>query len=115
MALDFALTGKAGTTSAAIITSVAQANPELAFDFTLAHRQQAEALVDDSGRARFYQRLVGTSVDPAMVGKLEQLRTGLREDQRTPIDQALASLKDRLETYPRLRTALHDWLGAQAR
>lgn len=113
-ALDFALTGKAGTTSAAIITSVARANPELAYDFTVAHRQQAETLVDDSGKARFYQRLVGTSVDPAMVGKLEQLRGGLPEDQRTPIDQALASLKDRLETYPRLRTSLHDWLTAHA-
>jgi aminopeptidase N len=113
-ALDFALTGKAGTTSAAIITSVARANPDLAYDFTVAHRQQAEALVDDSGKARFYQRLVGTSVDPAMAGKLETLRAGLPEDQRTPIDQALASHKDRLETYPRLRTSLHDWLTAHA-
>jgi aminopeptidase N len=111
-ALDFAITGKAGTTSAAVITSVARANPDLAYDFTIAHRQQAEALVDDSGKARFYQRLVGTSVDPAMVGKLEQLRAGLPADQRTPIDQALASLKNRLETYPRLRTSLHDWLTA---
>jgi aminopeptidase N len=111
-ALDFAITGKAGTTSAAIITSVARANPDLAYDFTVAHRQQAEALVDDSGKARFYQRLVGTSVDPAMVGKLEKLRADLPADQRTPIDQALASLKNRLETYPRLRTSLHDWLTA---
>jgi len=112
--LDFALTGKAGTTSAAIITSVAAANPDLAFDFTVAHQKQAEALVDDSGKARFYQRLVGNSVDPAMVGKLETLRAALPEDQRAPIDQALASLKDRLETYPRLRMALHDWLAAHA-
>jgi aminopeptidase N len=111
-ALDFALTGKAGTTSAAIITSVARANPDLAYDFTIAHRQQAEALVDDSGRARFYQRLVGTSVDPAMVGKLDKLGSALPEDQRTPIDQARASLRDRLETYPRQRAALHEWLGA---
>jgi aminopeptidase N len=113
-ALDFALTGKAGTTSAAIITSVARANPDLAYDFTIAHRQQAEALVDDSGKPRFYQRLVGTSVDPAMVGKLETLGGALPADQRTPIDQALASLKDRLETYPRRRTSLHSWLAEHA-
>jgi len=112
-ALDFAITGKAGTTSAAIITSAAQANPDLAYDFTVAHRQQAEALVDDSGKSAFYRRLVGTSVDPAMSGKLEQLRATLPEDQRNPIDQALAALKDRLETYPKLRTALHDWLAAR--
>jgi hypothetical protein len=47
-----------------------------------------------------------------MVGKLDQLGSALPEDQRTPIDQARASLSDRLETYPRQRTALHEWLGA---
>ncbi|MBO0749874.1 MAG: M1 family metallopeptidase, partial [Porphyrobacter sp.] len=76
-ALDFAITGKAGTTSAAIITSVSGQNPELAYDFTIAHRPQVEALVDDSGRSSFYRRLVGNSVNPAMIGKLEQLRATL--------------------------------------
>jgi aminopeptidase N len=112
-ALDFALTGKAGTTSSAIITNVAEVNPGLAYDFTVAHRKKAESLVDDSGRSTFYRRLVGTSVDPAMVGKLQALRTVLPADQRRPIDQAMAALKERLESYPRLRTALHDWLAAQ--
>jgi aminopeptidase N len=111
-ALDFALSGKAGTTSAAIITNVAKANPELAFDFTLAHRQQVEALVDDSGKSVFYRRLAGTSVDSAMIAKLESLRASLPADQRKPIDQALAGLKDRLQSYPRTRTALHAWLAA---
>jgi hypothetical protein len=41
------------------------------------------------------------------------LRATLPEDQRNPIDQALAALTDRLETYPKLRTALHDWLAAR--
>jgi aminopeptidase N len=113
-ALDFALTGKAGTTSAAIITSVSGQNPELAYDFTIAHRAQVEALVDDSGKSSFYRRLVGNSVDPAMIGKLEQLRATLPADQQKPIDQAIAALKERLEAYPRMRTALHDWLTAHA-
>jgi aminopeptidase N len=113
-ALDFALTGKAGTTSAAIITSTAAANPELAFDFTVAHRAEVEALIDDSGKSQFYRRLVGSAVDPAMVGKLEQLRASLPADQQRPIDQALAALKERLESYPRTRAALHDWLAAHA-
>jgi aminopeptidase N len=113
-ALDFALTGKAGTTSAAIITTVAGANPELAYDFTVAHRQQVEALVDDSGRPRFYQRLVGTSLKPEMIGKLEQLRSTMRPDQQRPIDQAIAALKERLASYPRMSAALHDWLAARS-
>jgi hypothetical protein len=49
-----------------------------------------------------------------MVGKLEQLRTTLPVDQQRPIDQAIAALKDRLESYPRMRTALHDWLATRA-
>ena len=111
-ALAFALTGKAGTTSSAIITTVAEQNPELAYDFTVANRKKAESLVDDSGRSTFYRRLVGYSVDPAMIGKLQTLRATLPEDQQKPIDQAIAALRERLESYPRLRTALHDWLAA---
>jgi len=111
-ALDFALTGKAGTTSAAIITSVSGSNPELAYDFTMAHRAEVEKLVDDSGRSSFYRRLVGSSVDPAMVGKLEALRASLPADQQRPIGQAISALKDRLENYPKMRVALHDWLAA---
>jgi aminopeptidase N len=111
-ALDFAITGRAGTTSSAIITSVAEANSDLAYDFTIAHRREVESLVDDSGRSTFYRRLVGTSVDPAMIGKLEALRATLPADQQKPIDQAIAALKERLESHPRLRSELHDWLAA---
>jgi aminopeptidase N len=110
-ALDFAITGEAGTTSSEIITSVAGANPDLAYDFTVAHRARVESLVDDSGRSSFYRRLVGASVDPAMVGKLEALRATLPADQQRPIDQAIAALKQRLESRPRMRTELHDWLA----
>ena len=111
-ALDFALTGKAGTTSAAIITSVSGPNPALAFDFTMAHRRQVEALVDDSGHSSFYRRMAGSSLDPAMVGKLETLRASLPADQQRPINQALAALKERLAVYPRTSAAMHDWLAA---
>ena len=87
-------------------------NPELAFDFTMAHRADVEKLVDDSGRSSFYRRLVGTSIDPAMIGKLETLRGSLPADQQRPIGQAIAALKDRLESYPKMSAALHDWLAA---
>ncbi len=112
-ALDFAVTGKAGTTSSGIITRVAAANPDLAYDFTIAHRAKVESLVDDSGRSTFYRRLVGTSVDPAMIGKLQALRATLPADQQKPIDQAAAALRERLQSYPRLRSALHHWLRAR--
>ena len=110
-ALDFALTGKAGTTSAAIITNVAESNPELAYDFTIAHLGRVNSLIDNSGFSTFYRRLVANSVDPAMIGKLEALSASLPTDQRRPIDQASAALKDRLASYPRTRAALRGWLA----
>ena len=48
-ALDFALTGEAGTTSADIIAAVAGEHADLAFDFALANRAKVEALVDAAG------------------------------------------------------------------
>jgi aminopeptidase N len=112
-ALEFAIKGKAGTTSSSIVTKVAESNPDLAYDFTIAHRARVESLVDDSGRSTFYRRLAGSSVDPAMIGKLEALRATLPADQQKPIDQAIAALKERLESHPRLGSALHDWLTAR--
>src|SRR5690606_19953089 len=45
-ALDFALTGEAGTSSAEIISGVSGEHPDMAFDFALAHRTEVDALVD---------------------------------------------------------------------
>jgi aminopeptidase N len=111
-ALDLALSGEAGlTNSAAIISSVAWQHPELAYDFVMANRARVEELVDDSGRARFFTGLAATSTDPAMIERLESLHASLPEDQRQPVERALASLQDRLASYPRLRTEIHEWLA----
>jgi len=74
----------------------------------------AQALVDESGKSQFDGRLAGATADWAIVGKLEQLRDTLPADQRKPIDQALAALKEWLQSYPRTRAALHAWLAAHA-
>lgn len=113
-ALDLALSGDAGlTNSAAIISSVAAGHPELAYDFVMTNRARVNELVDDSGRTKFFTGLTATSTDPAMVERLESLRSSLRADQRQPVDQALAALKNRLASYPRLRSEIHAWLAAR--
>src|SRR5690606_32628729 len=71
-ALDFAVTGQAGTASAAIVKAVADRNPDLAYDFSIAHRAKVEALLDSGGREGFIAELATTSRDPAMIGKLER-------------------------------------------
>ncbi|MEO0061784.1 MAG: hypothetical protein RLZZ08_344 [Pseudomonadota bacterium] len=110
-ALDLSLTGEAGTTSAAIITEVAENQPELAFDFVMAHRAKVETLVDSSGRARFIARLGAGSKDDAMVKRLESLRASLPEDERRPVDQVLGSLRQKMASEPRLRGQLGEWLA----
>jgi DNA helicase HerA-like ATPase len=56
----------------------------------------------------------------ALEAKIEQVVRLIRSKgvgvyfcTQNPIDQALAALKDRLETYPKLRTALHGWLAGR--
>jgi len=47
-----------------------------------------------------------------MVAKLEALREDLPEDQRRPVDRAIASLKDRIDRDPRLQGELRAWLAS---
>ncbi|AKH43113.1 aminopeptidase N [Altererythrobacter atlanticus] len=112
-ALDLALTGEAGTGSATIITTVAGKHPKLAFDFMMANREKVEAMLDSSGRGRFFARIAASMDDPEMLGQLEALRDSLPEDERITINRALVSLKQRFESQPRRRAEVKEWLAAR--
>jgi aminopeptidase N len=111
-ALDFALSGEAGTSSPNVINSVAAAHPDLAFDFALANRAAVEAMVDTFGQGAYIASLAVTSRDPAMIDKLERLRTTVPDDQRNGVDRRLAALRDRLASEPRLTSQVGEWLAA---
>lgn len=114
--LALAISGTPDATSAPqIITSVAQAHPELAFDFVRANQQAIDNLVGQSGRARFFSRVVGTSTNPAMVGKIEAYAATLPADEAKPVVQALTGLKQRLANRPRQRQELTAWLATAGR
>jgi aminopeptidase N len=112
-ALAFALTGEAGTSSAAIVSAVARENPDLAFDFALANRAEVEALVDASGRTGYIAGLAAASRDPAMIGKLERFRESVPADERRGVDRRLAGIRDRLASEPRLAREIGEWLAAR--
>ncbi len=112
-ALDFALTGEAGTTSAAIIEAVSASNADLAFDFALANRAKVEALVDSSGRAGYIAGLAATSRDPAMIGKLEAFRATVAEDEWRGIDRRIAGIRERLASEPRVAGEVGTWVAAR--
>jgi len=110
-ALDFALTGKAGTSSAQIIAAVAAEHPDLAFDFALANRAKVETLVDASGFTGWIAGLAAASRDPAMIGKLERFRHASPADERRGIERRIAQIRQRLESEPRLAREIGVWLA----
>ncbi|BBC71181.1 aminopeptidase N [Altererythrobacter sp. B11] len=112
-ALGLALTGEAGTTSAAIITSVAEEHPALAFDFVLENRAAVEKMLDSSGRARFFSRIASATDDPALLPRLASLQATLPADEQRPIERALVALKERFASEPRLRGEIAEWLAGK--
>lgn len=116
-ALDLALTDEPGkTTSAAIVTAVADEHSMMAVDFALTHRAQYEALIDVSARSRAVARLGGGSADPAMIGKLDGYASAyLTPASRKPIDQSIAAIKARIATRAKLKPELGGWLMGRGR
>jgi len=113
-ALELALTNEPGkTTSAGIITTVADQHSRMAIDFVLAHLAQVNQLIDISGRSRFMQRLSAGSNDPALIPILENYaQANLAATDRKPIDQAVDRLRFEATSLPRVRSEVAAWLRA---
>jgi aminopeptidase N len=113
-ALELALTDEPGkTTSAGIITEVADQHPRMAVDFVLAHLEQVNQLVDISGRSRFMQRISGGSNDPALIPILEAYaKANLAATDRKPIDRAIGRIRFEAGKLPRERSEVAAWLAA---
>jgi len=114
-ALDLALTDEPGaTTSAGILSSVANEHPDLAYDFAIRNREKVEGLVDISSRSRFLAGLGGGSADPAMVAKLEDFATRYMTPQsRGRVDVAIASIRDRVRVRTTRLPDITRWLEAK--
>ncbi len=112
-ALDLALTDEPGKTlSAAMISAVAAAHPDLAVDFALAHLTQVEGLVDASSRSRYIGQLGSGSRDQAMIGKLDgYAKASLTPKSRGPVDKAIANIRTRLASEPRIKAGVKAWLA----
>lgn len=94
-ALALALTDEPGATnSAAILRTVAELYPELAFDFAVANQTAVDKLVDSSSLSRFYARLAGESLDPAIVARLDAYAAKrIAATSRRPVDEAAARIR----------------------
>ncbi len=112
-ALDLAMTDEPGkTVSAAIISAVAGEHPDMAVDFALANLKRVEQFVDVSSRSRYVGQLAGGSRDPAMIGKLEAYaKAHLTPQSRGPVDKAIANIRARLASEPRIKAGVKAWLA----
>jgi aminopeptidase N len=111
-ALDLALTEEPGkTVSSAIISAVAGEHPDMAVDFALANLKRVEEFVDVSSRSRYVGQLAGGSRDIAMIAKLNAYaKAHLTPQSRGPVDKAIASIRTRLASEPRIKAGVKDWL-----
>ncbi len=114
-ALELAFTDEPGATnSAAMIGSVANQHPDMAFDFAMAHRDKLETLVDTTSSSRYYPRLAGQSMDPAMIGKLKDyaakyVAAGSRRATETAID----NIEYRIHIRDKRLPEIDAWLKKQ--
>ncbi len=113
-ALDLALSNEPGkTTSAGIISVVAQQHPRLAVDFVLAHLAQVNALIDISGRSRFMERLSASSSDLSLVPILDSYaKANLAPTDRKPVDEAIERIRFEAAKLPRERSEMGAWLSS---
>jgi aminopeptidase N len=113
--LDLALTDEPGATnSSQLIGTVAGGHPDLAFDFAVANHGRVEQLVDASSRSRFVARLGAGSADPAMIAKLNAYAEAhMTAQSRGAVDQAIASIRDRVRVRTDRLPDITRWLEAR--
>jgi hypothetical protein len=111
-ALELALTDEPGATNgAAIIRTVAESHPDLAFDFAVEHREQVDELVDSTSRARYYPGLAGGSADPAMVAKLKAFADRhIAPTSRRDVETAIANIENRIKQRRERLPEIEAWL-----
>jgi aminopeptidase N len=116
-ALKLALTDEPDlTTSAGMISAVAQQHPDMAFDFALANQEKINRRIDATSRSRYFARLAGGSSDPAMVGKLNAYAgANLAASSRGDVDAAIASIQDRVKVNAARLPEIDAWLAQNAK
>ena len=116
-ALQLALTDEPNlTTSAGMISAVAQQHPDMAFDFALANQEKINQRIDATSRSRYFARLAGGSSDPAMVGKLNAYAgANLAASSRGDVDAAIASIQDRVKVNAARLPEIDAWLAQNAK
>jgi aminopeptidase N len=111
-ALDLALSGEGGATNAAaMVAEVADAHPDLAFDYAVAQHERMDAFLGDTARNRFYPRLATTSVDAAMADKIRRFADAhIAPGSRRGAETAIARVRHQAAIAKERLPAVDAWL-----
>ncbi|KHM95332.1 aminopeptidase N, partial [Xanthomonas vesicatoria] len=114
-ALALALTSEPGATNAAsMIRAVAKQHPELAFDFAVTHRNQVNALVDTTSRARYYPGLADGSFDLKTVDKIKAFADKyIAPTSRREAETAISAIQTRVKLRDQRVPQIRAWLQAR--
>ena len=112
--LDLALTdAPPQTVRAAMVRTVAEGHADLVLPFALAHRQQIEALVDDSSQASYFAGLAAAAQAPTTLAALEAYGVSLKPDQRKPVNRVLGQIRQRLADNAAQVAGTKAWLAGR--
>jgi aminopeptidase N len=111
-ALDLSITPEPGATNSAnMISTVSRLHPDMAYDFAVVHREQVEKLVDGPTLSQYYPRLTRMSLDPAMVGKLNDFANAhIAASARRNVNTAVANIQYRIGVRNQRLPAIDAWL-----
>ena len=109
-ALELSFTDEPGATNgASMLGAVAEAHPDLAFDFAAAHADAVERMVTTG--SRYFPGLASASLDPAMVGKLGAFaQARFDPDSRRPAEAAMARIRYRAKVARERLQDVDAWL-----
>jgi aminopeptidase N len=114
-ALELALSGEPPATVApAMIRTVADRHPALAYDFAVANETAVLALVEASSRYSYIPSLAQSSPDAAVAERLRAYSSrAIPPSGRQDADMAIAEIERRSRSYAHTRPELEAWVTAR--
>ena len=97
-----------------MISAVADAHPELAFDFVVAHLDAVMSRIESSSQTRYVPRLLGGAGDLELIDKLNAYaQAHIAADARGAVNNTVAAIRFRAEVVEKRGPEVAAWLKAR--
>ncbi len=111
-ALALSLTKEPPPTDAPnLISAAANAFPDKAYDFAIAHRAEVDAMVEPTSRTSYFAGLASGSLSPSMVEKLNSFAGTVPASARPAITRTIATINFRQDIIKNRLPQVDRWLA----